>query len=53
MPMSRPAPAAAFTRKALLDAVDYGLLAAGQIVRAAIYQRIEERYHVKREEIPD
>ena len=53
MPMSRPAPAAALTRKALLDAVDYGLLAAGKIVRAAIYQRIEERYHVKREEIPD
>jgi hypothetical protein len=53
VPTAKPAPTAAFIRRALLDAVDYGLLATGQIVRAVIYQRIEEQYHVKREEIPD
>jgi hypothetical protein len=53
MPIPRSAPATALTRKALIDAVDYGLLAAGQIVRATIYQCVEERYHIKREEIPD
>jgi hypothetical protein len=50
---SKPAPAAACIRKALLDAVDYALLAGGQIVRATIYQRMEEQYHIRREEIPD
>jgi hypothetical protein len=50
---SESVPAAASVRQALLDAVDYGLLATGEIVRAVIYQRIEERYHVRREEIPD
>jgi len=50
---SKPAPVADSVRQALLDAVDYGLLATGEIVRAVIYQRIEERHHVRREEIPD
>ena len=50
---SKPAPAAESIRQALLDAVDYGLLATGEIVRAVIYQRIEERHHVRRDEIPD
>jgi len=47
---SRPA---RLTDTALLDAVDYGLLALGEIVRATIYHRIEESYHVRREEIPE
>ena len=47
---SRPA---RLTNAALLDAVDYGLLALGEIVRATIYDRIEERYQVRREEIPE
>ena len=50
---SKLAPATACIRKALLDAVDYGLLAGGEIVRATIYQRMEEQYHVRREDIPD
>lgn len=41
------------TNRALLDAVDYGLLALGEIVRATIYDRIEESYQVRREEIPE
>jgi len=41
------------TNTALLDAVDYGLLALGEIVRATIYDRIEESYQVRREEIPE
>ncbi len=47
---SRPA---RLTNNALLAAVDYGLLALGEVVRATIYTRIEERYQVKREEIPE
>lgn len=39
--------------KALLEAVDQGLLVPGEIVRAAIYERIERSYQVKREEIPE
>lgn len=41
------------TNNALLAAVDYGLLALGEVVRAAIYTRIEEEYQVRREEIPE
>jgi hypothetical protein len=39
--------------KALLEAVDQGLLVPGEIVRAAIYDRIEKTYGLKREEIPE
>ncbi|MGB9023179.1 MAG: hypothetical protein WCC94_07070 [Candidatus Bathyarchaeia archaeon] len=38
---------------ALLEAVDQGLLVPGEIVRTAIYERIERSYQVKREEIPE
>jgi len=48
----RPDPAVAIQR-ALLDAIDFGLLALGEIVRKAIYERIESRYRVRREEIPE
>jgi len=40
-------------REALLEAVDHGLLVPGEIVRAAIYARIENSYELKREEIPE
>jgi hypothetical protein len=46
---SRPARS---NNTALLDAIDHGLLALGEVVRATIYDRIEERYQVRREEIP-
>ena len=35
--------------KILLEAVDEGLLVPGEIVRAAIYERIERSYQVRRE----
>jgi len=50
---SRTVRSASFTSTALLGAVDYGLLALGEIVRSTIYERIEESYQVKREEIPE
>jgi hypothetical protein len=37
----------------LLEAVDTGLLVPGEIVRAAIYERIERSYQIRREEIPE
>jgi hypothetical protein len=37
----------------LLQAVDEALLVPGEIVRTAIYERIERSYQVKREEIPE
>jgi len=37
----------------LLQAVDQALLVPGEIVRAAIYERIERSFQVKREEIPE
>jgi hypothetical protein len=37
----------------LLQAVDYGLLIPGEIVRSAIYNRIEMSYQVRRDEIPE
>jgi|SRR3989337_4215232 len=40
-------------REALLEAVDQGLAIPGEIVRAAIYERIERSYQVKREDIPE
>ena len=40
-------------RSALHDAVDYGLLALGEIVRDTIYHCIEESHQVRRDEIPD
>ena len=39
--------------KILLEAVDEGLLVPGEIVRAAIYERLERSYQIKREEIPE
>lgn len=51
--MSESAPTPGVVKRALLDAVDYGLLALGEIVRATIYERIEGSYQVRREEIPD
>lgn len=38
--------------KILLEAVDEGLLVPGEIVRAAIYERLERSYQIKRGEIP-
>jgi len=40
-------------REALLRAVDDGLLVPGEIVRAAIYERAERSYELKREDIPE
>lgn len=37
----------------LLDAVDYGLLVLGEIVRKTIYDRLEGNYQVKRADIPE
>lgn len=37
----------------LLQAVDQALLVPGEMVRVAIYERIERSFQVKREEIPD
>jgi hypothetical protein len=39
--------------KVLLEAVDEGLLVPGEIVRAAIYERLERSYQIKRAEIPE
>ena len=40
-------------RKALLEAVDEGLLALGESVRPTIYWHLERRGSIRREEIPD
>jgi len=40
-------------RSGLLEAVDEGLLVPGEIVRKAIYERIERSYQLKREDIPE
>jgi len=37
----------------LLQAVDQALLVPGEMVRTAIYERIERSFQVKREEIPE
>ena len=37
----------------LLQAVDDGLSAPGEIVRTAIYQRLERSYRLRREETPE
>jgi len=39
--------------KILLEAVDEGLLVPGEIVRAAIYERLERSYQIKQGEIPE
>jgi hypothetical protein len=39
--------------KVLLQALDDGLSVPGEIVRTAIYDRIEKSYGLKREEIPE
>jgi len=38
---------------ALLESVDESLLVPGEIVRAAIYERLERSYQLRREEIPE
>jgi len=40
-------------KEALLHAIDDGLAVPGEIVRTAIYDRIERSYQLRREEIPD
>lgn len=40
-------------RVALVQAVDEALLVPGEIVRTAIYERIERSYQVRREDIPE
>jgi hypothetical protein len=40
-------------RQILLEAVDYGLMVLGEIVRRAIYERIEKDHGLKRAEIPE
>jgi hypothetical protein len=40
-------------REALLEAVDYGLMVLGEIVRQVIYERIEKDHGIKRAEIPE
>ena len=40
-------------RDTLIEAVDYGLMVLGEIVRVAIYERIEEDHGIKRTEIPE
>jgi hypothetical protein len=37
----------------MVQAADHGLLVLGEIVREAIYERIERTHQVKREEIPE
>jgi hypothetical protein len=38
---------------ALLQAIDSGLLALGEIVRDTLYDRFDKKYQLKREEIPE
>jgi hypothetical protein len=40
-------------RKILLEAADYGLAVFGERVHQAIYDHIERRYQIRREEIPE
>jgi hypothetical protein len=40
-------------RQILLEAVDYGLMVLGEIVRQTIYERIEKDHGLKRAEIPE
>ncbi|MDD1766005.1 MAG: hypothetical protein LUO84_06105 [Methanomassiliicoccales archaeon] len=37
----------------MLEAVDYGLMVLGEIVRQAIWEQIENRHALKREETPE
>jgi KaiC/GvpD/RAD55 family RecA-like ATPase len=39
--------------EALLQAIDSGLLALGEIVRDTLYDRFDKKYQLKREEIPE
>jgi KaiC/GvpD/RAD55 family RecA-like ATPase len=39
--------------EALVQAIDNGLLALGEIVRDTLYDRFEKKYQLKREEIPE
>lgn len=40
-------------RDVLLQSIDDALLVPGEIVRGAIYDRVERSYQLKREEIPE
>lgn len=46
-------PKSARFSEALLQAVDESFGVPGELVRAAIYERLEKSYQLKREEIPD
>jgi hypothetical protein len=46
-------PKRAELREVLVEAVDQGLMVPGEIVRTAIYERLERSYQIKREQIPD
>jgi hypothetical protein len=37
----------------LQEAVDYGLMVLGEVVRRTIYECVENRYQLKRREIPE
>jgi len=50
---AHPLPKSTDFNETLLRAVDDGLLVPGEIVRVAIYARIERSYRLKREEIPE
>jgi len=39
--------------EALVQAIDNGLLALGEIVRDTLYDRFDKKYQLKREEIPE
>ena len=40
-------------REGLLQAIDDALLVTGEIVRAAIYDRLQRTHQIRREEIPE
>jgi KaiC/GvpD/RAD55 family RecA-like ATPase len=50
---AQPTTEPASVEGALLDAIDNGLLALGEVVRDTIYDRFDRKYQLKREEIPE
>ena len=40
-------------REVLLQAIDDALLVTGEVVRAAIYDRLQRTHQIRREEIPE
>jgi KaiC/GvpD/RAD55 family RecA-like ATPase len=55
LPSVEPSPLAhsISVEEALLQAIDNGLLALGEIVRDTLYDRFDKKYQLKREEIPE